>query len=156
MRTRIFTGIVGLMMAVAAVTLSVATPALAATNPGCGTKCEGKDPSTYFLYDTATDAPYTCADDAYTVYTASADTAVAELRYSPRCRTAWVRGACYEMYCEVTVESWSGSTRRKVYTAVVPNLGSTHSLMTNDAGYKARACTWYSGRDGRQICTTRW
>jgi hypothetical protein len=55
---------------------------------GCGYACDQKDPNSYVFQGS------TCSD-AETMATVSQGGATAELRYSPRCNTAWSRTCCY-------------------------------------------------------------
>lgn len=54
----------------------------------CGNACDGKDPASYVWNGS------TCSSDAVTIYTLQQSGYYAELRYSPRCVTAWTRTCC--------------------------------------------------------------
>jgi hypothetical protein len=60
----------------------------------CGPACDGKDPQTFLAPMPGGPSHYTyCYPDAQTIYAWSlAPNIYVELRYSPRCRTAWSRG----------------------------------------------------------------
>lgn len=113
------------------------TPALAATS-GCGSSCDGANPATYTLdYDGSS---ITCSLDAVTEKSArySDSEPLVELRYSPRCRTAWARTSGYDYWIYVYSYDSSGTLRRTEDTFVEG--GANYTLMVNDAGYTAKAC----------------
>lgn len=123
--------------------VAVADPALAAT--GCGSACDGQDPSSYKI-----GPPYSyyyCADDAKTVKTASGAGESVELRYSPQCRTVWARNGSFEFWVErqsphATEVSYPSNTGGDSWTA-----------MLNDAGMLSRACVGVPYSDGGSVCT---
>ena len=116
-----------------------ATPASAA----CGSACDGKDPSTYTLYDPATDTPYHCAADARTIDS----TPGVELRYSPRCATAWARASGFNyFYVERNsphrVEDGYGNGTSQ-YTRMVNSSGTPKVRACYHPAYSSDSCTAY-------------
>lgn len=113
-------------------------------NSGCGAKCDGKDPASFRIYyEQLPHNYYTCAEDAWTVDTGSYPTvATVELRYSPRCRTAWARSYSGNATYKVDSRYLSGAHR-------VTMVEDTHvwnwTAMVDDANLQARACIWPSG-----------
>jgi hypothetical protein len=108
----------------------------------CGSDCDGEDPAAYLVR--APGGPsryYRCSEDARTIHTRSVDrTTFAELRYSPRCRTAWTRGGYYTDLAGFSYRS-NGSERERVYAPSAMRDGVTrYTAMLNDAGYTYKAC----------------
>ena len=133
-----------------------ATSASAATaTSGCGSQCDGKNPQTYTIdYNGSS---ITCGLDAVTKKSAQIPEIggpVVELRYSPRCRTAWARtnGINFQIY--VYSYNTSGSLRRTEGTFVEG--GANYTLMVNDAGYTAKACIVIPVTGGEQTCTAKY
>jgi len=154
------------MLVVIAVVLGAGTPAQALGAEGCGSRCDGRDPHTYYVdvYPTRPEFNRLCESDARNQKTALLPSAVGNLgvvlRYSPYCRTAWAKptytsspdGAYYVWVESYTSASVSSSTFRRAYT----NSGRCYwggcpsgeylgylgpwSYMVNDAGLYARAC----------------
>jgi hypothetical protein len=131
-----------------------ATPAAAATS-GCGSSCDGKNPQTYTLdYNGSS---ITCGLDAVTKKSAQIPQnggPTVELRYSPRCRTAWARtnGVNFRIY--VYSYNTNGSLRRTETTFV--ESGANYTLMVNDAGITAKACIVIPVSGGEQTCTAKY
>ena len=134
--------------------------AAAAANPGCGRTCDFKNPQTYMI--TPPGGPsnwYTCAADAITAKQAflpGGSSEGVELRYSPRCRTAWARQVRMQRYYAVLIRSYykSGSLRTAAYEdGHVP-----YSVMLDDAGLLAQACAEYidSSPGLKLICTSKY
>jgi hypothetical protein len=136
----------------------------AAANPGCGYACEGEDPASYLI--TPPGGPsywYRCGDDAVTVreaYLPGGSSTKVELRYSPRCRTAWARGTTpFFLY---TYSYWSRTSHDDNYRTHtfagrnlhVPSYTVHWTAMVNDAGLYARACMWTEGTG--LDCTSRY
>jgi hypothetical protein len=126
-----------------------ASPAAAAT--GCGSVCDDQDPLTFRIHTGPYDW-YTCADDAQTIYTAYEVSggyvrSAVQLRYSPRCRTAWAYTDYEERY--IWVER---SYPHRVEDAYPTGRDAPYrTRMVNDAGYVSRACL--SIPYGGQVCT---
>ncbi|MFG1886421.1 DUF2690 domain-containing protein [Micromonospora sp. NPDC049051] len=119
---------------------------LAAT--GCGSVCDGKNPATYKIYHSGCSTCYHyCADDAETVASNTSGINL-ELRYSPRCRTAWARVSSDFYYPTVRSYHLSGAVR----TSYSGFAGAYYTYMVNDAGLLARAeasagsTTWYTSK----------
>lgn len=133
----------GTRVVLAAVTalssLLVGTPAMAAS-VGCGSACDGKNPATYQV--TIGGVTATCASDAETVRrTYEPSTVDLELRYSPRCRTAWVRLGSDFHY--PTIKSYYTDGRlRTSYSGFV---GAYYSQMVNDKGFLAQGEAYAGG-----------
>jgi len=133
----------------AAVTVGlVATtdPALA-SNPGCGSACDDKDPAGWVPI--GGHDYYRCQDTASTVEVATTGRAndySVELRYSSQCRTAWARSGS-EVY--FWVERKSPHRVEDAYPDVQGDV--EHTRMVNDAGYLSRACFNYP--NGGTICS---
>jgi hypothetical protein len=105
---------------------------------------------------------YRCSDDARTVreaYLPGGGALVAELRYSPRCRTAWARGHSIH-YIKVNGYYLNGSFRTYAYAGANPNApySSMHwTVMLDDAGLLASACAgWWGINDWEEYCTSRY
>lgn len=134
----------------------VSSPA-AAAGQGCGSTCEGQDPSTFRAYFDG--LGYTCAADARGIHIVGApdDPNEIELKYSPRCRTAWVTGTYdgYNHYLQpYRIESWTTSgTRRKTYKQYV---GKNWTPMVNDAGLLARACYYDIDTEVSFLCSIKY
>jgi hypothetical protein len=145
------------LMAATLFTLAGALMSPAEAVTGCGHTCDGKDPNTY-VWNGAT-----CGADAVTKSSASepgGSSNKVELRYSPRCRTAWGRGRS-----DYTIDVYSyysnGSQRAAAdsgYNLLVPGSNSNWTAMVNDAGYTARACmTFWSDYDRSDTtCTNKY
>jgi hypothetical protein len=132
----------------AALVLASPLPATAATS-GCGQTCEGKDPATFRIYSSSTAYHY-CSDDAVTKAVATTgrqNDYTAELRYSPRCRTAWARSGS-------EVHFWVERRSPYGYADAYPWVGggTVWTVMLNDAGYVSRACYDYPA--GGVICSS--
>ncbi|TDC38530.1 DUF2690 domain-containing protein [Micromonospora sp. KC213] len=101
---------------------------------GCGSTCDGKNPTTHKIYHSGCSTCYHyCADDAQTV--ARNAEANLDLRYSPRCRTAWARVGSDFYY--PTIRSYYQDGR--VRTSYSGFAGAYYTQMVNDAGLLARA-----------------
>ncbi|TYC01877.1 DUF2690 domain-containing protein [Micromonospora sp. WP24] len=158
MRARIRTIVAGLATLAA---LAVATPAQAATaaalgtaanpftiaaNSGCGSSCDGKDPSVYAIYYSGRIT--TCSADAITARVNTSGGITLELRYSPICRTAWTRVPSDYYY--PYIRSYYPDGRLRVeYNGFK---GAYYSQMVNDANLLAEArasagpTVWTTGR----------
>ena len=133
----------------------------AAANPGCGRVCDGENPQTYMI--TPPGGPsnwYTCAADAITAKQAlmpGGSSSGVELRYSPRCRTAWSRQLRltnnYNFWLHVNSYYLSGTLRTSAYEGrLVP-----YTAMVDDAGLKARACVVYiQNNEEELLCTSKY
>ncbi|MBQ1018865.1 DUF2690 domain-containing protein [Micromonospora sp. D93] len=115
---------------------------------GCGATCDGKNPATFKIYYSGcTSCYHYCGDDATSPRT-NTDGIRLELRYSPRCRTAWARVSSDFYY--PTVRSYYSDGR--VRTAYSGFAGSFYTQMVNDAGLLARAeaaagpTTWWTDK----------
>jgi hypothetical protein len=114
-----------------------ALASLASSDP-CGYGCDGKDPQTYQVLG-LNGHTYLCANDAFSPRTLNNGYATVELRYSPRCRTAWTRGCCYTNFAGFGYYA-NGSYRNSVY-ATGRNSGSrVWTAMLNDADLLYTAC----------------
>ncbi|WP_176730833.1 DUF2690 domain-containing protein [Micromonospora mirobrigensis] len=127
---------------------------------GCGSACDYKDPASYKIYYSGCSTCYHyCADDAITpTPTTSYDIrnsgASIQLRYSPRCRTAWARTTYYD-YAYIKVESrYSNGTTRAVAGVDKWQGASPWTAMLNDAGLQARACMANQGPMSGYTCTS--
>ncbi len=117
----------------------VTSPAAAAPAGGCGSTCEGQDPNQFRAYFDG--LGYTCAQDAVIMKTAKPELGVTvELKYSPRCHTAWAKVSSPYYEPEIVSYYTSGAVRTRHYGRVS---GGSWTLMTNDAGLLASACTYY-------------
>jgi hypothetical protein len=147
--------ITGLGTGLDATSAEAAMPTISAT-AGCGSACDGKNPATYTIdYNGSS---ITCSLDAVTKKSARStdDEPVVNLRYSPRCRTAWAQlpaGTDYWIY--VYSYNSSGSLRRTEKSFVEG--GPNYTLMVNDAGYTAKACIADSpGAASPTTCTAKY
>jgi Protein of unknown function (DUF2690) len=114
----------------------------AASSDACGSACDGENPATYLVKLPGGQSNwYHCSADAFTKYTkrSSDSKYYAELRYSPRCRTAWTRGCCYTTYAGFSYNS-SGSQRETVKAGCGSCPDPLYTAMLNDAGYTYKAC----------------
>lgn len=157
MKARIRTVLAGLATLAA---LAVATPAQAATaaplgtaaNPftvsavsGCGSSCDGKDPSVYAIYYSGRIT--TCSADAITARVNTSGITL-ELRYSAICRTAWTRVPNDFYY--PTIRSYYPDGR--IRTSYSGFAGAYYSPMVNDANLLAEArasagpTTWWTDK----------
>lgn len=131
----------------------------AASGDQCGNACDGRDPAGYLVQ--APGGPsryYYCSTDAVTKYRKTVDNSTyAELRYSPRCRTAWTRGGYYSLLAGFSYRS-NGDERKRVIGPSSHQQGvSRYTAMLNDAGYRYAACV--DGQIGGSPlwrCTTRY
>jgi hypothetical protein len=125
---------------------SVMLKLAAASRDPCGRRCDGKDPASFTVVSPW--GNYYCANDAETVKTKSwpADGIKIELRYSPRCRTAWTRGCCYMRFAGFSYNS-NGTKRESVYGGSASTPTSAYTAMLDDAGLTYKACsdTQYGG-----------
>jgi hypothetical protein len=116
--------------------------ALAAADDACGNACDGEDPASYTVKPPGGPSKwYHCSGDAKTIYTKTVDRSTyAELRYSPRCRTAWTRGGYYSLLAGFSYKS-NGQERERVIGPSSHQQGvSKYTAMLNDAGYTYKAC----------------
>jgi len=116
--------------------------AAAADSDACGNACDGEDPASYLVKPPGGQSKwYYCATDAKTIHTKTVDrTTFAELRYSPRCRTAWTRGGYYSLLAGFSYKS-NGNERERVMGPSAHREGVTrYTAMLNDAGYTYKAC----------------
>jgi hypothetical protein len=114
----------------------------AAASDACGNTCDGEDPASFLVKPPGGQANwYYCSKDAQTIYTKTVNNSTfAELRYSPRCRTAWTRGGYYSLLAGFSYYS-SGSERERVTGPSSHEQGvSRYTAMLNDAGYTYKAC----------------
>lgn len=135
---------------------------VAAAASGCGRACDFENPQTYYV--TPPGGPsnwYTCASDAITARTAylpGGSRSGVELRYSPRCRTAWARQLrMTHRYYAVHVRSYYVNGDRRTTAYEDPHV--QYSVMLDDAGLKAAACVSYindSGSGENFICTSKY
>lgn len=116
--------------------------AAAAASDACGNTCDGEDPASFLVKPPGGQANwYYCSADARTIYTKTVDRSTfAELRFSPRCRTAWTRGGYYSLLAGFSYRS-NGSERERVTGPSSHQQGVTrYTAMLNDAGYTYKAC----------------
>lgn len=114
----------------------------AAASDACGSACDGEDPASYLVKPPGGQANwYYCSKDAQTIHTRTVDRSTyAELRYSPRCRTAWTRGGYYSLLAGFSYKS-NGQERTRVTGPSSHQQGVTrYTAMLNDAGYTYKAC----------------
>ncbi|GIJ08729.1 DUF2690 domain-containing protein [Micromonospora andamanensis] len=132
--------------------------AVTLANTGCGSSCDNRDPNTFKIYYDGT-RYYTCAEDAITpklssgyVYRVSSPAGSVELRYSPRCRTAWARTSAGWTAFKVVSRHLNGNHRKTIEG--YSEYGGVWTDMVNDANLEASACYWpASGTDWH---CTRW
>jgi hypothetical protein len=128
----------------------------AAANPGCGSRCDGKDPQTYY-WKTGPGGPqgpnwHTCGESAVTVGSARIGSYWIDLRYSKTCRTAWVRGNATDPRPDFGVSGTVHSVKKNGDTRLskkLPRVSAdiiSWSPMVNDAGLKAYGELGYAGR----------
>jgi hypothetical protein len=114
----------------------------AAASDACGNSCDGEDPASYLVKPPGGQSNwYYCSADAKTIHTKTVnDSTFAELRYSPRCRTAWTRGGYYSLLAGFSYKS-NGTERERVTGPSAHEQGvSRYTAMLNDAGYTYKAC----------------
>jgi hypothetical protein len=136
---------------------AVAALTAAAASAGCGNFCDGQDPQNYAAH--LLDGSWAiCADDAFSVYAGTFPDhpgPTVQLRYSPRCRTAWAKGPYY-FYLEV--HSYDGSSLRRMEYAGrwrdAPGDATHYTRMVNDKYLVAEACMYEDG--WRAACTSKW
>ncbi|MCW6005588.1 YjfA family protein [Micromonospora sp. CPCC 205371] len=129
-----------------------------AANPGCGSKCDFKNPETFYVYwcGLGCEDNWRCSDDARTID----ETNGVELRYSPSCRTTWARASgCYDwsvpVPCTFRIISYyysGGSWRERTRSEGYADLNNYYSLMLNDAGYCAEAAITRGPGTSYTIC----
>jgi hypothetical protein len=145
--------------------VSVADPSavkaltVAAASTGCGTPCDGKPADEWFHPPGGPTTWWRCSDDAVTVSEAWGPwdptyQAHVELRYSPRCRTAWSRACCANGYFGAGVTSYflNGDTRK--LTVTPSNAPGTVgiSMMVNDINLLAAAWVdWWDAKTGNSM-----
>lgn len=131
----------------------------AAANAGCGSRCDGKDPQTYY-WKTGPGGPsgpnwHTCGESAVTVGSARINGERPywiELRYSKTCRTAWVRGNATNPNPNYGVEGSVHSVKKNGdirLTKRLPRVSAdttSWSPMVNDAGLQAYGELGWAGR----------
>ncbi|GAB3854319.1 DUF2690 domain-containing protein [Micromonospora andamanensis] len=123
-------------------------PEVELMSAGCGATCDGKNPATFKIYHSGCSTCYHyCSDDAQTV--ASNNNGISlELRYSPRCRTAWARVGSDFYYPTVRSYYLDGRVR----TSYSGFAGAFYTQMVNDANLLARAeasagpSTWWTSK----------
>jgi hypothetical protein len=126
----------------------------AAATSGCGSACDAKDPKTYVYQGPGGPSQWTtCSADAVTVRSirepgGSADGV--DLRYSPRCRTAWARKSGEVRF--INVRSYFSNGNIRTAESAEQN---NYTLMLNDAGFTADACYSFTGA-GYWPCTTKY
>ncbi|MEU4378615.1 MULTISPECIES: DUF2690 domain-containing protein [Actinomycetes] len=126
---------------------------------GCGQVCDYKNPASYRIYyNSCTTCYYYCADDAITPsplanYDKRTSSASIELRYSPRCRTAWARTTWGASYFYVESRYLSGS-HRATAGFTKEDYGTNYTAMLNDADLQARACMPNHGPVTGTLCTS--
>lgn len=105
---------------------------------------------------------YRCSDDARTVreaYLPGGGPLIIELRYSPRCRTAWARGLA-NLYIEVNGYYLNGKFRTYAYNSADPTAPSSAmhwTVMLDDANLLAEACVnGYFANGWEEFCTSRY
>ncbi len=126
--------------------------AAASAHP-CGSRCDGKDPETYIGYQPpgGPSAWRNCAGDARTVASQRTGGSLwVELRYSPRCRTAWARSNIVTAPEGWPVNTWVYSFRadgsfRKEVGIVDRNSDRAWTGMVNDAGLTAQGVLYVGG-----------
>ncbi|MEV4347281.1 DUF2690 domain-containing protein [Actinoplanes sp. NPDC049596] len=112
--------------------------AAAASSDPCGYVCDGKDPASYPVLGRDGHS-YLCQNDAFSPRTYNGGYATVELRYSPRCRTAWTRGCCYTVFSGFSYYL-SGSQRNWVYADARNSGNRVYTVMLNDADLQYKAC----------------
>lgn len=110
----------------------------AASSDPCGYVCDGKDPASYPVLG-MNGHTYLCASDAFSPRTLNGGYATVELRYSPRCRTAWTRGCCYTVFSGFSYYL-NGVQRDWVYANARNNGNRVYTVMLNDADLLYKAC----------------
>ncbi|GIE47194.1 hypothetical protein Ani05nite_07280 [Amorphoplanes nipponensis] len=115
-----------------------ALAAAAESSDPCGYVCDGKNPATYPVLG-RDGHTYLCGSDAFSPRTLNGGYAVVELRYSPRCRTAWTRGCCYTVFSGFSYYS-NGVQRDWVYAEARNSGKSVYTVMLNDAYLQYKAC----------------
>jgi hypothetical protein len=116
---------------------------------GCGNACDGMSPEDFITPAGGPSFWYKCSWDASTVRSAGSSGFLLQLRYSPRCRTAW--SLVSSPSASVTTNSYflNGSFRTHTFT---PGGQLRYTAMVNDAGLLAEArsndgpTTWTTGR----------
>lgn len=113
---------------------------VAAATSGCGRQCDAQNPATYVYRGPGGPSNwYPCSYDAVTARSVNG----IELRYSPRCRTAWTRSSVNN---DMVTWSYYLNGTERTYTAEVGNHsvepnGQTHfTAMVDDADLLAEAC----------------
>lgn len=128
---------------------------VAAADPGCGRECDAQNPATYVYRGPGGPSNwYPCSYDAVTARSVNG----IELRYSPRCRTAWTRsGASFDM---VTWSYYLNGTERAWTAADGDHTGATtgthFTAMVDDAGLLAQACGGDMSTATEWWCTGRY
>ncbi|MFI1994084.1 DUF2690 domain-containing protein [Actinoplanes sp. NPDC020271] len=128
---------------------------------GCGSTCDGKDPNNYKY------AGATCAADATTVravYEPGGTYAGVELRYSPRCRTAWARWSNNaQLLSSISLYNYTSSGTERLHYILdgLDRASQAWGPMVNDAGYLSKACYFYydggsTANPYYTICTTKY
>jgi hypothetical protein len=112
--------------------------AAAASSDPCGYVCDGRDPASYPVLG-RDGHTYLCANDAFSPRTLNGGYATVELRYSPRCRTAWTRGCCYTVFSGFSYYL-NGNQRDWVYVNARNTGSRVWTVMLNDADLLYRAC----------------
>jgi hypothetical protein len=131
------------------------TAAAAAAASGCLRTCDGLSPEDYITPAGGPAAWYKCSWDAQTVkevWSAFGTNRIhAELRYSPRCRSAWVRGDPAGRRAYFTAESYFLNGN---YRSATESIYEGFSSMLNDANLLAQACYYDPGVE--KVCTSRY
>jgi hypothetical protein len=129
-------------------------------DPGCGRECEGKNPAEYVWKGPGGPSNwYPCGNDAVTAreaYWPGGGPLAVELRYSPRCRTAWARASKF-YYLEAHSYYLNGKYRTYVFDYRNPYESYTrYTVMLDDAGLLADACIYYEAPWWDDICTSKY
>lgn len=121
----------------------------------CGYTCDNKDPHYYAVFDV--DGGIYCADDAVSIDTKYHNGYMIQLRYSPFCRTAWIKTdipvtSSNNWHADV-ISNWNGdctNVRMRIY--VSNGHGMRWSKMVNDANLTAIGHIWTGSSGKWTVC----
>ncbi|MBL1090515.1 MULTISPECIES: DUF2690 domain-containing protein [Streptomyces] len=140
-RLAVATAVPLLLAASGTVPVQAAAP-VAVTAQCSGSGCSGRNP-----------VGTGCDRDARTVRRSAEIGPLIELRYSARCRAAWVRVTHGSGGDRIEARNRSGACRsRSCYSrTLAPGHSSAYTAMVNDKGIKAWGCLYR--RNGNAVCT---
>ncbi|GAB2917251.1 hypothetical protein GCM10027280_00320 [Micromonospora polyrhachis] len=122
----------------------------------CRASCDYRDPSSYRIYHSGCSTCYHYCNDDERILTTTDGGALGniELRYSPRCRTAWARTGFSQVNIRIDSRDRNGN-HRATASSMVGDHGFNWSPMLDGTRFMVRACVSIFGPVTGQTCTKR-